>query len=110
MTRVFLAPEQFALEVERISWSELESKKRALAQQTFPMPEGQFARFVLLVRAETQEAVLACVHHHMLSDAPSVQHFAHQLLSAYATPSVSAQPEAGVPGLLRISAVAGAAR
>ncbi|CAI1711099.1 Linear gramicidin synthase subunit D [Serratia marcescens] len=95
MKRVFLAPEQFALEVERISWSELESKKRALAQQTFPMPEGQFARFVLLVRAETQEAVLACVHHHMLSDAPSVQHFAHQLLSAYATPSVSAQPEAG---------------
>ena len=36
MKRVFLAPEQFALEVERISWSELESKKRALAQQTFP--------------------------------------------------------------------------
>lgn len=95
MKRIFLAPEQFVLEVEKISWFELENKKRTLAQQVFPLPEGQFARFVLLMRTGTQEAVLACIHHHMLSDASSVQYFVHRLLSMYAIPSLPAQPEVG---------------
>ena len=59
------------------------------------MPEGQFARFVLLVRAETQEAVLACVHHHMLSDAPFRPAFCSSTVECVRHTVCIAQPEAG---------------
>lgn len=46
------------------------------------------------MQEDNDEAVLACIHHYMLSDASSVRHFAYQLLREYVQP-LSAQPELG---------------
>ncbi|MBU2708592.1 amino acid adenylation domain-containing protein [Zooshikella marina] len=86
LQRAFLPASLFHCPVREISSSELQQHKDSLAKTVFPLEEGQFTCFELLYLADKNTWVLACIHHHMLSDAYSVPVIADELAAAYENP------------------------
>lgn len=87
----------FGCPVREIAASEVSEYKDRLAKTVFPLSTGQYTCFELLHITETNQWILACIHHHMFSDAYSVPVIADELAHAYEDVEVymQASPQPG---------------